>query len=136
MVMQLPRNCVPADLIEHFSKAGKVRDAKMIADRNSRKSKGIAYVEFVEPESVAAALAMNGERMGEWYSRLCHLCSPRHHHSNDIVNLTQLRIECDILESIGTCCCSYHYELVQTLRTSQSYQGVGVVCVPILHTTT
>jgi hypothetical protein len=64
MVMQLPRNCVPEDLKVHFSKAGPVRDAKMIADRNSRRSKGIAYVEFVEPESVAAALAMNGERMG------------------------------------------------------------------------
>jgi hypothetical protein len=64
MVMQLPRNCVPDDLKAHFSKAGPVRDAKMIADRNSRRSKGIAYVEFVEPESVAAALAMNGERMG------------------------------------------------------------------------
>lgn len=64
MVMQLPRKCQPADLIKHFTKAGEVRDAKLIADRNSRRSKGIAYVEFVEPESVANALAMNGERLG------------------------------------------------------------------------
>jgi RNA recognition motif-containing protein len=64
MVMQLPRNCRPADLIEHFTKAGKVRDAKLIADRNSRRSKGIAYVEFCEPDSVPNALAMNGERLG------------------------------------------------------------------------
>ena len=64
MVMQLPRKCVPQDLIKHFTAAGKVRDAKMIADRNSRRSKGIAYVEFAEPESVAKALAMNGIKMG------------------------------------------------------------------------
>lgn len=62
--MQLPRNCRPADLIKHFTKAGKVRDAKLIADRNSRRSKGIAYVEFCEPESVPNALGMNGERLG------------------------------------------------------------------------
>ena len=43
--------------------AGPVRDCKMIADRNSRRSKGIAYVEFREPDSVPKALAMNGQRM-------------------------------------------------------------------------
>jgi len=64
MVMQLPRNCKPQDLKDHFKKAGDVRDAKLIADRNSRRSKGIAYVEFREPESVQTALAMNGERLG------------------------------------------------------------------------
>lgn len=64
MVMQLPRNCKPRDLMDHFAPAGKVRDAKLIADRNSRRSKGIAYVEFVNPESVQKALEMNGQRLG------------------------------------------------------------------------
>eukprot|EP00039_Didymoeca_costata_P032996 m.40239 g.40239 ORF g.40239 m.40239 type:complete len:504 (-) comp9640_c1_seq1:303-1814(-) len=64
MVMQLPRKCMPRDLMDHFAAAGKVRDAKLIADRNSRRSKGIAYVEFYDPESVPKALAMNGIKLG------------------------------------------------------------------------
>jgi len=36
----------------------------MIADRNSRRSKGIAYIEFVDPESVEKALAMDGQKLG------------------------------------------------------------------------
>lgn len=34
------------DIYEFFSKAGKVIDVKIIMDRNTRKSKGFAYVEF------------------------------------------------------------------------------------------
>lgn len=34
------------DLFDFFSKAGKVIDVKIIMDRNTRKSKGFAYVEF------------------------------------------------------------------------------------------
>jgi RNA-binding protein 39 len=64
MVMQLPRKAMPKDVIRHFSeKVGKVRDVKIIADRNSRKSKGIAYIEFQDVDSVAAAIAINGQRL-------------------------------------------------------------------------
>lgn len=34
------------DLFDFFSKAGKVTDVKIIMDRNTRKSKGFAYIEF------------------------------------------------------------------------------------------
>jgi hypothetical protein len=52
--MQLARDCTPYDLREFFNKgAGKVRDVKIIADRRaSHRTKGIAYVEFREVESV------------------------------------------------------------------------------------
>lgn len=35
----------------------------MISDRNSRKSKGIAYIEFVETNSVPLAIGLTGQRL-------------------------------------------------------------------------
>lgn len=41
----------------------KVRDVRMISDRNSRRSKGIAYVEFVDVTSVPLAIGLSGQRL-------------------------------------------------------------------------
>mmetsp|Transcript_34181 Transcript_34181/g.61637 ORF Transcript_34181/g.61637 Transcript_34181/m.61637 type:complete len:470 (-) Transcript_34181:2323-3732(-) len=49
------------NIYEFFSKAGKVKDIKLITDRSTRKSKGFAYVEFSKAESVFAALSLSGE---------------------------------------------------------------------------
>lgn len=35
----------------------------MISDRNSRRSKGIAYVEFVQVNSVPLAIGLTGQRL-------------------------------------------------------------------------
>lgn len=40
-----------------------VRDVRMISDRNSRRSKGIAYIEFVEAASVPLAIGLTGQRL-------------------------------------------------------------------------
>lgn len=40
-----------------------IRDIRVIADRNSRRSKGIAYVEFREVPSVDEALKLNGTKV-------------------------------------------------------------------------
>uniref|UniRef100_A0A2K6GI42 RRM domain-containing protein n=1 Tax=Propithecus coquereli TaxID=379532 RepID=A0A2K6GI42_PROCO len=48
---------------EFFSTVGKVRDVRMISDRNSRRSKGIAYVEFVDVSSVPLAIGFTGQRV-------------------------------------------------------------------------
>ena len=52
MCMQLSAKASPHDLEEFFQKVGQVCDVKMISDRNSRRSKGIAYVEFYDEGSV------------------------------------------------------------------------------------
>ena len=52
MCMQLSAKASPHDLEEFFQKVGQVCDVKMISDRNSRRSKGIAYVEFYDENSV------------------------------------------------------------------------------------
>uniref|UniRef100_A0A8P4K3R7 RRM domain-containing protein n=1 Tax=Dicentrarchus labrax TaxID=13489 RepID=A0A8P4K3R7_DICLA len=53
--MQLAARIRPRDLEEFFSAVGKVRDVRMISDRNSRRLKGIDYIEFVEANSVPLA---------------------------------------------------------------------------------
>eukprot|EP00210_Caulerpa_lentillifera_P008014 g7653.t1 len=49
------------DLFDFFSNAGKVTDVKIIMDRNTRKSKGFAYIEFDKQEDVLNALTLTGQ---------------------------------------------------------------------------
>ncbi|RXN19513.1 RNA-binding 39-like isoform X1 [Labeo rohita] len=61
--MQLAARIRPRDLEEFFSAVGKVRDVRIISDRNSRRSKGIAYIEFVDATSVPLAIGLSGQRL-------------------------------------------------------------------------
>ncbi|XP_019097901.1 PREDICTED: RNA-binding protein 39 isoform X2 [Camelina sativa] len=56
---QMPLKATERDVYEFFSKAGKVRDVRLIMDRNSRRSKGVGYIEFYEVTSVPMALALS-----------------------------------------------------------------------------
>ncbi|KAJ9704473.1 hypothetical protein PVL29_002847 [Vitis rotundifolia] len=49
------------DVYEFFSRAGKVRDVRLIMDRNSRRSKGVGYIEFYDAMSVPMAIALSGQ---------------------------------------------------------------------------
>ncbi|XP_027366739.1 RNA-binding protein 39 [Abrus precatorius] len=49
------------DAYEFFSRAGKVRDVRLIMDRNSRRSKGVGYIEFYDVMSVPMAIALSGQ---------------------------------------------------------------------------
>ena len=51
-IMQLARNVTIRDIQDFFSKVGQVRDVRLISDRNSRRSKGIGYVEFTDASAV------------------------------------------------------------------------------------
>ncbi|KND03989.1 CC1-like family splicing factor [Spizellomyces punctatus DAOM BR117] len=62
-VMQLAARLTTGELFDFFAPAGKVRDARIIADRNSRRSKGVGYVEFYEEESVEKALQMTNQKL-------------------------------------------------------------------------
>jgi len=61
--MQLSQRIRSHDLEEFFSAVGKVREVKLIADKHSKRSKGIAYVEFRNMESVPLALGLNGQKL-------------------------------------------------------------------------
>uniref|UniRef100_A0A915E670 RRM domain-containing protein n=1 Tax=Ditylenchus dipsaci TaxID=166011 RepID=A0A915E670_9BILA len=57
------KNTRPRDLEEFFSSVGHVRDVRIITDSKTRRSKGIAYVEFWEREGVPLAMGLNGQKL-------------------------------------------------------------------------
>ncbi|XP_046676659.1 RNA-binding protein 39 [Homalodisca vitripennis] len=61
--MQLSQRIRARDLEEFFSSVGKVRDVRMITCNKTRRFKGIAYIEFKDPESVSLALGLNGQKL-------------------------------------------------------------------------
>lgn len=63
-VQQLSVRCTDRDLSEFFtSNSCSVRHARIVLDKYTRKSKGVAYVEFFEEETVRAALKLSGKKI-------------------------------------------------------------------------
>ncbi|KAL3121806.1 hypothetical protein niasHT_002034 [Heterodera trifolii] len=62
-ILQLARQTRPRDLEEFFSSVGHVRDVRVITDTKTRRSKGIAYVEFWEREAVPLAMGLSGQKL-------------------------------------------------------------------------
>nr|XP_042901906.1 RNA-binding protein 39 isoform X2 [Parasteatoda tepidariorum] len=61
--MQLSQRVRARDLEEFFSPVGKVQDVRIIMDNKTRRSKGIAYIEFQETYSVSLALDYSGKKL-------------------------------------------------------------------------
>lgn len=61
--MQLSQRVRARELEEFFSSVGKVRDVRLITCNKTKRFKGIAYIEFQDPESVALALGLSGQRL-------------------------------------------------------------------------
>lgn len=61
--MQLSNRIRPRDLEDFFVPCGKVRDVRLITDPRTKRSKGIAYIEFREVDSVDKAIALTGQRL-------------------------------------------------------------------------
>lgn len=63
-VQQLSVRCTDRDLYDFFTENGcPVRHARIVLDKYTRKSKGVAYVEFYEEESVRAGLKLSGKKI-------------------------------------------------------------------------
>ncbi|KAJ1869875.1 splicing factor [Coemansia sp. RSA 486] len=61
--MQLSSRLRRSDLVDFFSSAGRVRDAKIVAEKGSRRSRGVAYVEFYSIDSAAEAVNLSGQKL-------------------------------------------------------------------------
>ncbi|XP_059615280.1 RNA-binding protein 39 [Phlebotomus argentipes] len=61
--MQLSQRIRARDLEEFFSSVGKVRDVRLITCNKTKRFKGIAYIEFRDPESVPLALGLSGQKL-------------------------------------------------------------------------
>ncbi|KAI9227319.1 MAG: hypothetical protein DHS80DRAFT_27603 [Piptocephalis tieghemiana] len=62
-VTQIAQRLTDEQLGEFFTQAGRVKGAKIVIDKVTRRSKGVAYVEFYEQESVAKALELAGQKL-------------------------------------------------------------------------
>ncbi|KAK9459282.1 uncharacterized protein V1516DRAFT_504892 [Lipomyces oligophaga] len=62
-VQQLAARLRTKQLISFFEQVGPVRDAQIVKDRISGRSKGVGYVEFRDLESIPKALNMTGQRL-------------------------------------------------------------------------
>lgn len=62
-VQQLAARLRTKELLKFFEKAGPVRDAQIVKDKISGRSKGVGYVEFKSSESIPAALQMTGQKL-------------------------------------------------------------------------
>ncbi|KAI9893292.1 MAG: hypothetical protein M1814_000421 [Vezdaea aestivalis] len=62
-VQQLAARLRTKDLIAFFEKVGPVKEAQIVKDRVSGRSKGVGYVEFKNEESVAAAIQLTGQKL-------------------------------------------------------------------------
>jgi RNA recognition motif-containing protein len=60
-VWQLSQKVREDDVQDLMSRAGRVRDVRLIIDRRSGRHKGQGYVEYYHASSVPASLALNGE---------------------------------------------------------------------------
>ncbi|EPE27165.1 RNA-binding, RBD [Glarea lozoyensis ATCC 20868] len=62
-VQQLAARLRTRDLIGFFEKVGPVKEAQIVKDRVSGRSKGVGYVEFKNEESVPAAIQLTGQKL-------------------------------------------------------------------------
>ncbi|KFY46339.1 hypothetical protein V495_02541 [Pseudogymnoascus sp. VKM F-4514 (FW-929)] len=62
-VQQLAARLRSKELIAFFEKVGPVKEAQIVKDRVSGRSKGVGYVEFKNEESVAAAIQLTGQKL-------------------------------------------------------------------------
>ncbi|KAF8370826.1 rbm-39 [Pristionchus pacificus] len=83
-ILQIARQTRPRDLEEFFSSVGNVRDVRIITDSRTGRSKGIAYVEFWEEESVPLGLALNGQKLLNAPLIIQRTCAERNRAANAI----------------------------------------------------
>jgi RNA-binding protein 23/39 len=63
-LQQLSVRCTDRDISEFFaSNSCPCRNARIVLDKYTRKSKGVAYVEFYEEETVRVALKLTGKKL-------------------------------------------------------------------------
>jgi len=62
-VQQLAARLRTKELIAFFEKVGPVKEAQIVKDRVSGRSKGVGYVEFKEEASVPKAIQLTGQRL-------------------------------------------------------------------------
>lgn len=80
-VRNLPYTTTEDELREHFSKFGNVSEVHIVVDKDTKRSKGIAYVLYAIPESASRAIEIVDNSI--FQGRLLHVMAARHKKSSD-----------------------------------------------------
>ncbi|KAH9790124.1 nucleotide binding [Citrus sinensis] len=80
-VRNLPYTATEDELREHFSKFGNVSEVHIVVDKDTKRSKGIAYVLYAIPESASRAIEVLDNSI--FQGRLLHVMPARHKKSSD-----------------------------------------------------
>ncbi|ESQ55405.1 hypothetical protein EUTSA_v10024436mg [Eutrema salsugineum] len=86
-VRNLPYTATEEELMEHFSEFGEISEVHIVVDKETKRSKGIAYILYPIPES--AARAMKELDNSIFQGRLLHILPAKHRETSDkLVNET------------------------------------------------
>ncbi|KAI5426732.1 hypothetical protein KIW84_032237 [Lathyrus oleraceus] len=86
-VRNLPYTTSEEELEEHFSQFGSVSQVHLVVDKETKRSKGIAYIHFSVPEFAARALEESDNSI--FQGRLLHVMPAIPRHSNNEENKDQ-----------------------------------------------
>ncbi|KAL6499992.1 hypothetical protein OROGR_027902 [Orobanche gracilis] len=67
-VRNLPYTTIEEELHEHFCKVGPVSEVHLVVDKDTKRSKGIGYIRYSDPEFAARGFDMNQR----WMEKICY----------------------------------------------------------------
>ncbi|KAL3616640.1 hypothetical protein CASFOL_039034 [Castilleja foliolosa] len=79
-IRNLPYSATEEELEEHFSKYGTISQVHIVIDKDTRRSKGFAFILFAVPESAARALEMDSS---SFQGRLLHIMPAKQKYQPD-----------------------------------------------------
>ncbi|RZF34761.1 hypothetical protein LSTR_LSTR007813 [Laodelphax striatellus] len=109
--MQLSQRIRARDLEEFFSSVGKVRDVRLITCNKTRRFKGIAYIEFKDPESVPLALGLNGQKLLGVPIIVQQTQAEKNRAGNSMPNLVPRGVPCPMRLYVG----SLHFNITEDM---------------------
>ncbi|CAL9226089.1 unnamed protein product [Arabidopsis halleri] len=80
-VRNLPYTATEEELMEHFSKFGEISEVHLVLDKETKRSRGIAYILYPIPE--CAARAMEELDNSSFQGRLLHVLPAKHRETSD-----------------------------------------------------
>jgi RNA-binding protein 39 len=101
-----------------------VHDVRLILDNKSHRSKGIAYVEFREVESVPLALALSGQRL----LGVPIIVQPSHAERNRIASAAAAAMKSNTTGPMRLYVGSLHYNITEDMIRG-IFEPFGKVCI-------
>ncbi|CAN0854922.1 Multiple RNA-binding domain-containing protein 1 [Linum grandiflorum] len=86
-IRNLPYTATEEDLEEHFNKIGETAEVHLVVDKETKQSKGFAYVRYTHPDSATRALEELDNTI--FQGRLLHVMPAKKKHTSDNLEMDQ-----------------------------------------------